>query len=87
MAIFGYNCSYFSSINYIFQEDFIMEKRRENWESIAKEDKEILFALIGKAFTTGKRQAIPKAVYDHLTKDQRVAARYILDLAQECFEK
>ncbi len=63
-----------------------MENRKKIWESISKEEKEILFELIGKAFVSGKRQAIPKTVYDRLDKDQRLVARYILDLAESCFK-
>ena len=62
-----------------------MEKFKEIWATINKEDKEKLYILIGKTFTNGKRQAIPKDIYDRLSKEQRIAARYILDLAQECF--
>ena len=62
-----------------------MEKFKEIWATISKEDKEKLYILIGKTFTNGKRQAIPKDIYDGLSKEQRIAARYILDLAQECF--
>ena len=62
-----------------------MEKFKEIWATISKEDKEKLYNLIGKTFTNGKRQAIPKSIYDVLSKEQRIAARYILDLAQECF--
>ena len=62
-----------------------MEKFKEIWATISKEDKEKLYNLIGKTFTNGKRHAIPKDIYDRLSKEQRIAARYILDLAQECF--
>ena len=62
-----------------------MEKFNEIWGTIDKEDKEILYNLIGKTFTNGKRQSIPKAIYDKFDKEQKIAARYILDLAQECF--
>lgn len=62
-----------------------MEKFKEIWATIDKESKEKLYNLVGKTFTNGKRQAIPKDIYDNMTKEQRIAARYILDLAQECF--
>lgn len=62
-----------------------MEKFKEIWATISKEDKEKLYNLVGKTFTNGKRQAISKDIYDNMTKEQRIAARYILDLAQECF--
>lgn len=62
-----------------------MENFKEIWDSFSVEDKYTIYTLTGKSFTTGKRQAIPKSVYDRLTKDQRQVARYILDLAQKCF--
>lgn len=63
-----------------------MENFKELWTKIGKEDREIVYNLIGKTFVTGKRQPIPKAIYDRLDKEQRNAVRYILDLAQECFD-
>ncbi len=62
-----------------------MENFKEIWDSFSVQDKCTIYTLIGRSFTSGKRQAIPKSVYDRLTKDQRKAARYILDLAQKCF--
>lgn len=57
----------------------------EIWATIKYTDREILCNLVGKSFITGKRQAIPKEMYLRLSKEQREAARYILDLAQKCF--
>lgn len=62
-----------------------MKNFKEIWDSFSVQDKYTIYTLIGQSFTSGKRQAIPKSVYDGFTKDQRKAARYILDLAQKCF--
>ena len=42
---------------------------------------ERIYPLIGQAYVTKKRVAIPKDIYDILSKEQRAAVRAILDEA------
>lgn len=59
-----------------------MKNEFEVIANVIKENKELIYSLIGQAYVTGKRVAIPKALYDKLTKEERTALRYILDDAQ-----
>lgn len=55
---------------------------KEVFAGLTKEVKEQLYTLIGQAYVTNKRVAIPKAIYDELNKAERVAVRSILDKAE-----
>ena len=69
------------------QEMAVKEEVKMNeFEVIApvlKGNKQIIHELVGQAYITQKRVAIPKALYDTLTKEERTALRSILDSAQE----
>lgn len=49
---------------------------------VLKGNKELIYTLVGQAYMTQKRVAIPKALYDTLTKEERMALRKILDDVQ-----
>ena len=50
---------------------------------VLKGNKQIINELVGQAYMTQKRVAIPKWLYTVLTKEERDALRMILDSAQE----
>ena len=62
------------------------EKTMNAFEVIApvlKGNKQIINELVGQAYMTQKRVAIPKYLYSILNKEERDALRSILDAAQE----
>lgn len=62
------------------------EVKMNEFEVIApvlKGNKQIINELVGQAYMTQKRVAIPKWLYTVLTKEERDALRSILDSAQE----
>lgn len=69
------------------QETLVKEEVKMNaFEILApvlKGNKQIINELVGQAYMTQKRVAIPKWLYTVLTKEERDALRSILDKAQE----
>ena len=62
------------------------EKTMNAFEVIApvlKGNKQVINELVGQAYMTQKRVAIPKWLYTVFTKEEREALRSILDAAQE----
>lgn len=55
----------------------------ELFNTIPEELKVDIYTLIGKAYVTKKRVAIPKVIYNQLNKDQKKALRACLDCAAE----
>ena len=69
------------------QETVVKDEVKMNaFEVIApvlKGNKQIINELVGQAYMTQKRVAIPKWLYTVLTKEEREALRTILDKAQD----